>query len=160
MTNITFFFFLSVSWHIQKYLEYDSWVTVMTWQLGDSLLTIDYITGFFSGSHSCGTLPWLFLMGSELHVMEIRLYGTHFRQATCKFLLDLSNKGAIESNSNYIKYISRKKESVKCPTAIGTSGKPCIQDKSIGKRSNPSWVSTKLLEMMLTIESNILEAHK
>ena len=31
-------------------------------------------------SHSCGTLPTLFLMGSEL-MMEIGLYGTLFEQA-------------------------------------------------------------------------------
>ena len=83
-------------------------------------------------SHSCGTLPRCFLMGSEVNMMEIGLYGTLFEQAPCKFLLNLSNKGAIESNSHYIKFISSKKEPTKCPTAIGTPSKPC---KPKGERS-------------------------
>ena len=41
-----------------------------------------------------------------------------------KLLLDLSNKGAIEFNSHYIKFSSRKKESLKCPTAMRASGIP------------------------------------
>ena len=76
-------------------------------------------------SHSCRTLPWLFLIGSELHMLQIGLYGTLFWQAPCKFLLDLSFKGSIDSNSHYIKFISRMKESIKCPTAMSTPGNPC-----------------------------------
>ena len=57
--------------------------------------------------------------------MGIGLYGTLFGQAPWKFLLDVSNKRVIESNSRYIKFISLKKESIKCPTAIRTPGKPC-----------------------------------
>ena len=30
-------------------------------------------TGFSRGSHSLGTLPWLFLMGCKLHMLEIEL---------------------------------------------------------------------------------------
>ena len=56
-------------------------------------------------------------------MLEIGLYGTLFGQAPWTFLLDLSNKSAIESNSHYIKFISRKKELIKCPTAMRTSGK-------------------------------------
>ena len=81
------------------------------------------LIGFSRDSHSCGTLPFLFPMGSELHMMEIGHYVTLFRQASWKFLLDLSNKGAIESNSYYIKFISRKKQSIKCPTAMRTPEK-------------------------------------
>ena len=65
-------------------------------------------------------------MGSELHMMEIGLYGTLFGQVSFKLSLDLSNKGAIESNSHCIKFISLKKESIKCPTAMRTPGKPCM----------------------------------
>ena len=67
-------------------------------------------------------------MGSELHMLEIGLYGTLFGQAPWKFLLVLSNKNAIESNSHYIKFISLKKESIKYPTAIRTPGKPCMME--------------------------------
>ena len=42
-----------------------------------------------------------------------------------QFLLDLSNKGVIESYSHHIRFISRKKELIKCPTATTTPGKPC-----------------------------------
>ena len=42
-----------------------------------------------------------------------------------KFLLDVPNKGAIESNSLYIKFNSRKNESIKCPTAMRTPQKSC-----------------------------------
>ena len=31
----------------------------------------------------------------------------------------------LDVNSNYIKFISRRKESIKCPTAMRTPGKPC-----------------------------------
>ena len=55
----------------------------------------------------------------------IGLYDTLFGQALWKFLLDLSNKGAVASNSHYIKFISHTKESIKCPTARRISGKPC-----------------------------------
>ena len=58
-------------------------------------------------------------------MLEIGHEGTLFRQDRTKFLLDLSIKGAIESNSHYIKFISRKKELIKCPTAMRTAGKPC-----------------------------------
>ena len=61
-------------------------------------------------------------MESELHMMEIGLYGTLFGQVYFKLQLDLSNKDAIESNSHYIKFISLKKESIKCPTAMRTPG--------------------------------------
>ena len=44
-----------------------------------------------------------FLMVSELHIMEIRLYGTLIGQALWKFLLDLSKKASIESSSYYIR---------------------------------------------------------
>ena len=50
--------------------------------------------------------------------------GPFFGQTRWNFPLDLSNNGAIESNSHYNKFISRKKESIKCPTAMSTSGKP------------------------------------
>ena len=70
-------------------------------------------------------------MGNELHMMEIGLYGTLFGQDRWKLLLDLYNKDAIESNSHYIKFISRKTKSVKCPIAMGTPGKPCILRISI-----------------------------
>ena len=56
--------------------------------------------------------------------MEIGLYGTLVRQAPWKFLLDLFYKDAKESNSLYIKFISLKKQSRKCPTAIRTPEKP------------------------------------
>ena len=56
---------------------------------------------------------------------KMGLYGTLFGQAPLKFLLDLSNNGAIESNSHYFKFISRKKESIKCSIAMRTPGKPC-----------------------------------
>ena len=45
-----------------------------------------WLTGFSRGSHSCGTLPWIFLMGSELHMMAIKLCGTLFGQIYWKFL--------------------------------------------------------------------------
>ena len=48
-----------------------------------------------------------------------------FGQAPWKFLLDLSYKNTVESNSHYIKFISLKKESIKCPTAMSTPAKPC-----------------------------------
>ena len=35
-------------------------------------------TGFSRVSHSCGTLPRLIPIGSELHMLEIELYGTLF----------------------------------------------------------------------------------
>ena len=47
-------------------------------------------------------------MGIELHMKQIELYGNLFGQDPWKFLLDFSNKGAIEINSYYIKFISRK----------------------------------------------------
>ena len=50
-----------------------------------------------------------FPIGSELHTVEIELYGTLFGQARWKFQLDLSNK-ARESNSHCKKFISSKKE--------------------------------------------------
>ena len=83
------------------------------------------LTGFSRGSHSCGTLPRLFPIGSEFHTLEIELYGTLFGEAARKFLLVVSNKSASESNSHYIKLISRKKVFIKCPTAMRTPGKPC-----------------------------------
>ena len=49
----------------------------------------------------------LTLIGSELHMIEIGLYGTLFGQAPRKILSHMSNK-AIESNSHYFKFISRK----------------------------------------------------
>ena len=78
--------------------------------------------GFSRGSHSCGTLPKLFPIGSEPGNWTL---WQPFWQAPWKFLLDLSNKGAIESNSHYNKFISRKKGSIKFPTATRTPGKPC-----------------------------------
>ena len=42
------------------------------------------LTGVSRGSDSCGTLPWLFLIGSEFHLLETELYGTRFRQAPLK----------------------------------------------------------------------------
>ena len=65
-------------------------------------------------------------MGSEIQMMEIGFYGTLFGQAPWKFLLDLTNKSAIESNSHNIRFISRMKESIKYPTALRTPGKSCI----------------------------------
>ena len=65
--------------------------------------------------------------------MEIELYGSLFGPAPWKFPLDLSNKDAIESNSHYIKFISRNKESIKCPTAMRTPGKPCKESKKLHK---------------------------
>ena len=65
-------------------------------------------------------------MGSELHMMEIGVYGTLFGQVAWKFLYDLSNKDAIDFNSRYIKFISLKQEAIRCPTGMRTSGKPCI----------------------------------
>ena len=50
-------------------------------------------------------------------MMEIGIYGTLVGLAPCKFLLDVSNKDAIESNSHYIKFISLEKESIKCRRA-------------------------------------------
>ena len=44
-----------------------------------------------------------------------------FVQATCDFLLDLSNKGAIESDSDYIKFNSRKKHSHKVSSSYENS---------------------------------------
>ena len=82
-------------------------------------------TGFSSVSHSCGTLPRLIPIGSELHMLEIELYGTLFGKASWNLLLDLSNKSASAFNSYYIKFISRKKVFIKCPTAMRTPGKPC-----------------------------------
>ena len=59
-------------------------------------------------------------------MMEIGHYATLFREATWKILLVFfSDKGAIESNSYYIKFITRKKQSIKCPTAMRTPEKPC-----------------------------------
>ena len=55
-----------------------------------------HLTGGSSGIHSCGTLPGLFLTENELHMKEIGLYGPLFGQARWKFILDLSNQGAIE----------------------------------------------------------------
>ena len=71
-------------------------------------------------------------MGSELHMLEFGLYGTRFGQAASKILLDLSNKGAIESNSYYIKI------ALHCVTegdCFGSSGtvwctRMCTQSKS------------------------------
>ena len=57
--------------------------------------------------------------------MEIGPYGTLVRQAPWKFLLHMSNKGAIGSNSLHMKFILLKKESIKYPTAMTTPGKPC-----------------------------------
>ena len=48
-------------------------------------------------------------MGSELDMIEIGLYGTLFGQAYWKFLFDLSNKSAIDSNSHYLHFISTEK---------------------------------------------------
>ena len=42
-------------------------------------------------------------------MLQIGLYGTLFGQVPGKFLLDLSSKGVIESNSNDIKFFSGKK---------------------------------------------------
>ena len=66
-------------------------------------------------------------------MLEIGPYGTPFEQAPWNFLLDLFNKGARESNSHYINFISRKKELIMCPTAMRTPGKPCnlISNKKI-----------------------------
>ena len=83
-----------------------------------NLMLIQY-TGVSMVSHSCGTLPRLIRIGSELHTLEIELRN---------FLLDLSNKRATESNSHYIKFISLKKVFIKCPTAMRTPGKPCKSD--------------------------------
>ena len=47
--------------------------------------------------------------------------------------MDLSNKDAIESNSNKIKFVSRKKESIKCATAMRSTGKPSMDTT----KSNP-----------------------
>ena len=58
-------------------------------------------------------------------MLEIGLYGSLFGQTPWKFLLDLSDKGAIKSNSHYFKLISRMKGSIKCLTAMRTPGKPC-----------------------------------
>ena len=82
-------------------------------------------TGFYRGSHGYGTLPCLFRMGNELHMIDFGFHGNLFEQAPRKFLLDLSKKVAIESNSHYIMFISRKKESTKCRTGMRTPGKPC-----------------------------------
>ena len=61
---------------------------------------------------------------NEHHLKEIRLYGTLFGQVPIgKYLLDSSNEGAIESL--YIKFISLMTESIQCPTALSTPGKPC-----------------------------------
>ena len=38
-------------------------------------------------------------------MLEIGLDGTRLGQASWTFLLDLFNKGALESNSHYIKFI-------------------------------------------------------
>ena len=40
-------------------------------------------------------------------MLGIALYGTLFGKAPWKFLLDLSNKDAVEFNSHCIKFISR-----------------------------------------------------
>ena len=63
------------------------------------------LQGFPGGSHSCGTLPRLFSIASELHTLEIELYGTLFGQARRKLLLVLSNKSTRESNSHYNNFI-------------------------------------------------------
>ena len=47
-----------------------------------------------------------FLLEVNLMNLVIGLYGTLFGQAPLEFLLDLSNKGAIASNSHYFKFIS------------------------------------------------------
>ena len=95
-------------------------------------------TGISRGSHSCGTLSRFFLIGSELDVLGIGLYDTLFGQASWNLLLDLSKKDAIESNSCYIKLISLQKESIKCPTAMRTPGKPCNGVKFISENLNES----------------------
>ena len=51
-----------------------------------------------------------YVLSYELHMLEIGLYGTLFGQAPWKFILDLSNRDTIESNSDYIKFISLKNE--------------------------------------------------
>ena len=81
-------------------------------------------------------------------MLEITLYGYLVRQNPCKFLLDLSNKGAVDSNSHYIEFISLKKESMKCPTTMITPGKPLYhhvlslfgkkRDSETAKAKNPS----------------------
>ena len=60
----------------RKWLQRNNWscVTRTIWCLNSPLLYDSLNTGFSRSSHSCGTLPWLLLMGSELHVMEIGLF--------------------------------------------------------------------------------------
>ena len=67
-------------------------------------------------------------------MMENGLYSILVEQDPCKFLLDLSNKSAIETNSHYIKLISLKKDSIKCPTAMRTPGNPCNNSKHANKK--------------------------
>ena len=83
-------------------------------------------------------------------MMEIGLY---FGQAAWTFLLDLSNKSAVEYNSYYIKFISYKKESIKCPTAMRAAGKPCITQLPFNqsKKSTFSTLSTKIQETATSI---------
>ena len=64
-------------------------------------------------------------------MMEIGLNGTLVGQALWKLLLDLSNQGAIESNSHYIRFISCKKESRKGPTVMRTPGTLCITTQGL-----------------------------
>ena len=92
-----------------------------------------------------GHFPWLILIGNEPNMMEIGLYSPVFAQAPWKFLLDLPNNDATESNSHCIKFISRKKESIKCPTAKRTPGNPCkaehyspLTQRSCRIRINPN----------------------
>ena len=61
-------------------------------------------------------------------MMEIGFYGNLFGQAPWKILLDLFNKSGIESN--YIKFISRKKQPIKCLAAMRTPGKLCNNNPS------------------------------
>ena len=60
-------------------------------------------TGFSRGSHGYGTLPCLFRMGNELHMIDFGFHSNLFEQAPWKFLLDFPKKVAIEPNSHYIK---------------------------------------------------------
>ena len=63
--------------------------------------------GIFRGSNSYETLSSLFCIEKEFYRIEVGLYSTLLEQAFFEFLLDLSQKGGIESNSLHLKLISR-----------------------------------------------------
>ena len=67
-----------------------------------------------------GHLLDTFLLEVNFISWKLDSKGCLFGQASWKFVLVLSNKGAIESNSHYMKFISHMKESIKCPTAMKT----------------------------------------